>query len=135
MKQFILKLIYNKSSKIEERYFASKEEALKEYVELRDDKSGIYRFVAVLDCEANIVTNLLQFEHGQLRMDLYDGCLVGLREGYFEKGEEKYLYRVTDINENNGRCLIVCTNGGSAIPVAESVDIGMIEVKYTPVKI
>ena len=59
--------------------------------------------------------------------DLADGDVVRLREGFYEKGEENYLYKVSDINENTGRCLILCINSGAAIPAAESVDVGMVD--------
>lgn len=128
MKNYALRLIAAKSSNVEERFFVDKEDALKEYAELREDKSGTYALVALLDCKRNTVLNLLQFENDQLRIDLADGDVVRLREGYCEKGEEKYLYKVSDINENTGRCLILCINSGAAIPAAESVEVGMVDL-------
>ena len=128
MKNYALRLIAAKSSNVEERFFVDKEDALKEYAELREDNSGAHSLVALLDCKSNTVLHLLQFENGQLRIDLADGDVVRLREGFYEKGEENYLYKVSDINENTGRCLILCINSGAAIPAAESVDVRMVEV-------
>ena len=82
MKNYALRLISAKSSNVEERFFVDKEDALKEYAELREDKSGTYGLVALLDCKRNTVLNLLQFENDQLRIDLADGDVVRLREGY-----------------------------------------------------
>ncbi|WP_276768801.1 hypothetical protein [Phascolarctobacterium succinatutens] len=128
MKNYALRLIAAEKNKVEEQFFSTKEEALKEYAKLREDNSGAHSLVALLDCKNNTVLHLLQFEAGQLRIDLADGDVVRLREGYYEKGEEKYLYKVSDINENTGRCLILCINSGAAIPAAESVDVRMVEV-------
>lgn len=128
MKNYALRLISAKSSKVEEKLFSTKEDALKEYAKLREDKSGTYSLVALLDCQSNTVLNLLQFEDSKLRIDLADGDVVRLREGFYEKGEEKYLYKVSDINENTGRCLILCINSGNTIPAAESVDVAMVEM-------
>lgn len=128
MRNYALRLIAAEDNKVEEQHFSTKEEALKEYAKLREDNSGVYSLVALLDCKCNTVLHLLQLEAGQLRVDLADGDVVRLREGFYEKGEEKYLYKVSDINENTRRCLILCINSGDAIPAAESVDIGMVEV-------
>lgn len=128
MKNYVLRLVSAKSGKVEEKLFTAREEALREYAKLREYNSSAYSMVALLDCKSNIVLNLLQFEAGQLRLDLADGDVVRLREGFYEKGEEKYLYKVSDINENTGRCLILCINSGAAIPAAESVDVAMVEV-------
>lgn len=128
MKNYALRLIAAKNNKVEEQFFSTLDEAVMEYAKLREDNSGAYSLVALLDCQSKIVLHLLQFEDGQLRIDLADGDVVRLREGFYEKGEEKYLYKVSDINENTGRCLILCINSGAAIPTAESVDIGMVEV-------
>lgn len=127
MKNYALRLIAEENNKAEEQFFFTKEEALKEYAELHEDNSGDYSMVALLDCKSNTVLHLLQFENGQLRIDLADGDVVRLREGFYEKGEEKYLYKVSDINENTGRCLILCINSGAAFPAAESVGIAMVE--------
>lgn len=128
MKNYALRLIAAENNKVEEQFFSTKEEALKEYAKLSEDKSGAHSLVALLDCKSNTVLHLLQYEAGQLRIDLADGDVVRLREGYYEKGEEKYLYKVSDINENTGRCLIVCVNSGATIPAAESVGIGMVDI-------
>lgn len=124
MRNYALRFVPAKSNIVEEKFFSTKEEALKEYAKLREDNSGAYSLVALLDCQSNTV----QHEDGQMRIDLADGDVVRLREGYYEKGEEKYLYKVSDINENTGRCLILCINSGAAIPTAESVDVRMVEV-------
>lgn len=128
MKNYVLRLVSAKSGKVEEKLCTAREEALREYTKLREDNSGAYSLVALLDCKSNTVLHLLQFENGQLRIDLADGDVVRLREGFYEKGEENYLYKVSDINENTGRCLILCINSGVTIPAAESVDVGMVEV-------
>ena len=127
MKNHAFRFIAAENNKLEKQFFSTKDEVLKEYAKLREDNSGAYSLVALLDCQSKSVMHLLQFEAGQLRIDLADGDVVRLREGYCEKGEEKYLYKVSDINENTGRCLILCINSGAAIPAAESVDVGMVE--------
>lgn len=127
MKNYALRLIDAKNNMVEEQFFSTEEESLKEYTKLREDNSGAYSLVALLDCQSKSVMHLLQFEAGQLRIDLADGDVVRLREGFYEKGEEKYLYKVSDINENTGRCLILCINSGAAFPAAESVDVRMVD--------
>ena len=127
MKNYALRLIDAKNNMVEEQFFSTEEESLKEYAKLCEDNSGAYSLVALLDCQSKSVMHLLQFEAGQLRIDLADGDVVRLREGFYEKGEEKYLYKVSDINENTGRCLILCINSGATIPAAESVDVRMVD--------
>lgn len=80
MKNYALRLIAAENNKVEEKFFSTKEEALKEYAKLRDDNRGAYSLVALLDCKSNTVLHLLQFENGQLRIDLADGDVVRLRE-------------------------------------------------------
>ena len=83
--------------------------------------------VVLLDTEADTVVRVFHCENGILRASFWDADLVKLRKGYFEPGEEKYIYRVTDINENTGRCLIICENSGMSIPCSECVGLEMIE--------
>lgn len=128
MKNYALRLITAENNKVEEYFFSTKDEAFNKYAKLCEDNSGAYSMVALLDCKSNTVLHLLQFEDGQPRIDLANGDVVRLREGFYDKGEEKYLYKVSDINENTGRCLILCVNSGAAIPAAESVDVEMVEV-------
>ena len=127
MKNYALRLVPANGEEIEEKVYSSHEDALHDFVSFREDKSRLYKYVALLDVKSNLVIRILQFENGQLRIDLSDGDIVRLREGHYEQGEEKYLYKVSDINENTGRCLIVCVNSGATIPAAESVCIGMID--------
>ena len=78
MKNYVLRLIAAEKNKVEEQFFSTKEEALKEYAKLREDNSGAHSLVALLDCKSNTVLHLLQYEAGQLRIDLADGDVVQL---------------------------------------------------------
>lgn len=122
--RYLLKKIYENGS-VESFAYALLEEAKKVMDTIADFK-GI-GMVVLLDTEADTVVRVFHCENGILRASFWDADLVKLRKGYFEPGEEKYIYRVTDINENTGRCLIICENSGMPIPCSECVGLETIE--------
>ena len=126
MKNHAFRFIAAENNKLEKQFFSTNNEALKEYANLCKDNSSAYSLVALFECTSDTLLHLLQFEDGQLQIDLAGGYVVGLREGYYEKGEEKYLYKCSAINENMIGCLILCINSGAAIPAAESMDVNMV---------
>lgn len=84
--------------------------------------------LVLLDTEIGFIIRLLYFEDGGLRASFRDGSIVKFKKGYCEPAEEKYFYRMTDINENNMRCRIICLNSGNLFPAAETVDIEAVEL-------
>lgn len=122
--RYSLKKIFANSS-IETRNYTLLEEA-KDAMDTINDFEGL-SMVALFDIETNVVVRLFHFENGKLRASFWDGDIVRLRKNYSNPGEGKYIYRVTDINENTGRCLITCENSGTPIPCSESVGVEMIE--------
>ena len=122
--RYLLKMIFENSS-IGTYEYTLLEEA-KDAMDTINDFEDL-SLVALFDTEANTVVRLFHFENGKLRASFWDGDIVRLRKNYREPGEEKYIYRVTDINENTGRCLIICENGGLPVPCSECVGVEMIE--------
>lgn len=122
--RYLLKKIYENGS-VEAFEYALLEEAkeIMDTISIFEDLS----IVVLLDTEANTVVRLFHFEDGKLRASFWDGDIVRLRKEYCEPGEEKYIYRVTDINENTRRCLIICENSGMPIPCSECVGLETIE--------
>ena len=114
MKNYALRFIAAEKNKVEEQFFSTNNEVLKEYANLCKDNSSAYSLVALFECTSNTLLHLLQFEDGQLQIDLAGGYVVGLREGYYEN------------NENTIRFLIFCINSSAAIPAAESMDVKMV---------
>lgn len=121
--RYCLKKIYNNTIDILD--YASLEEAKKSMENLcaLEDLD----IVALLDKKLNTVVCLFHFEGGKFRDSFWDGDIVKFRKEYCELGEEKYVFRVTDINENTSRCLITCENSGLFIPGSECVGIETIE--------
>lgn len=122
--RYLLKMIF-KNSSIETYEYTLLEEA-KDAMDTINDFEDL-SLVALFDTEANTVVRLFHFENGKLRASFWDGDIVRLRKNYREPGEEKYIYRVTDINENTGRCLITCENSGMPVPCSECVGIEMVD--------
>lgn len=128
MSQYSVIVKSSNNSTLENVIFESKEQAIIAFESYRNRINYDFQCVALLNIDSRNILWLLWIEEGVVYAEVKDGSIVKLRDGYYEPGEEKYLYVASNINENTGRCLITCINGGNAIPAAENVDIKMIEV-------
>ena len=125
MKKYILKIKNNDA--IEEKEFYNEADAIQELEGYKKDKIDDYTYIALIDVSKNLVLRILYFTSKDC-LDLKDGSFIKLKKEYCEETERKNIYIVTNINENNERCLITCVNSRLPIPAAETVDIKMIEL-------
>lgn len=125
MKKYILKIKNNDA--IEEKEFYNEADAIQELEGYKKDKIDDYTYIALIDVSKNLVLRILYFTSKDC-LDLKDGSFIKLKKEYCEETERKNIYIVTNINENNERCLITCINSRLPIPAAETVDIKMIEI-------
>ena len=93
----------------------------------RDDSFGKFKYIALFDKKKAVVEKLLHFENEQYRTSFCDGDIVRLRDAYCGSGEEKIMYCITNMNESNGRCLIIALNSKPVLGSAETVGIDMLE--------
>lgn len=120
-KKFVVRFVRADNQPVEEYYFVSEKEGNQHIDLFKDDNSELYKFIALVDIENNLVLRILIFERGKRREDLRDRDIVRLRSGYRTAGEAKYLFSVTNINENTGHCTIICLNSGLSICPSENV--------------
>ena len=125
MKKYILKVKIN--DVIEEKEFYNEAEAIQELEGYKKNMINDYTYIALIDVNKNLVLRILYFTSKNC-LDLKDGSYIKLKKEYCEETERKNIYVVTNINENNESCLITCINSRLPIPIAETVDIKMIEL-------
>lgn len=125
MKKYILKIKNNDA--IEEKEFYNEADAIQELEDYKKDMIDDYTYIALIDVSKNLVLRILYFTSKDC-LDLKDGSFIKLKKEYCEETERKNIYIVTNINENNERCLITCINSKLPIPAAETVDIKTIEL-------
>ena len=98
----------------------------------KDDDSDLYRNISVLDEKNGIVLSYIHFDrNGKIDAFLNDGDTVKIRPEWSAPGEEKYFYRVLNINENVDRCDIKCLNSSLSLGSVQTVDTNMISVDYS----
>jgi len=127
MKKYIVRFIRADKAPTEEYFYASRADADKHLDTFRDDDSGLYRFIAILNDETRTVERILVFENGRCREDMCDRDIVRLRSGFRRPEEAKFLFCVSNIHEELGHCLITILNGGLTLPSSESVGLEMID--------
>lgn len=83
--------------------------------------------VALLNMETQTVERILVYQNGKLREDLCDGDTVRLHPAYCDdESERDYLFRISNIHEDIGSCLIKCLNSKMAIAPCQQVGIEMV---------
>lgn len=126
-KDFIVRFIRSDGQEPEEYFYETEKEA-NDHIDLfLKDDSGLYKFIALYDAKQNLVLRILAFENNIVREDFKDKDVVRLRSGYRNPGEEKYLYSVTNIHEDNGHCLIICLNDEMPLHSSENVGLEMLD--------
>jgi len=126
-RRYIVRFIRLDNGPAEEYYYDTEADADYHINLFISDDSGLYKFIALFDRQDSLVQRILVFENGSLREDFRNRDVVRLRSGFRSEGEAGYLYCLSNINENMGRCLITCLNGGTTIPTSEMVELEMID--------
>ena len=113
---------------VEDYFYRNVTDAADHLSLFKTDDSGLYDTIAVLNDATNTVIAILTFDNG-IPGDLFTvGSKVRLRDEYSTPEERKYIYEVSNLNENTGRAVIVCTNSSMAIASAEMVGLEMISL-------
>lgn len=126
-KGYAVRFIRIDGEPIEEYLYSTKADADNHLRLFVDDKSGLYKRIAVLDQKTQTVEHILVFENGSMRMHLTDGDTVRLRKEYASPKEREFLFTVSNIHEDIGRCMITTKNNKTSFPARESVNLEMIE--------
>ena len=124
---YIVRFIRADGAPIEEYFYEQRADADQHLNMFCDDDSGLYKRIAILNDETRTVERVLVFVDGKLRMDLCDHDVVRLRSGYRKPEEARYLFSVSNIHEEFGRCLITPINDGLPLPSSESVGLEMVD--------
>lgn len=91
-----------------------------------NDDSGLYRNICVYDDASNTVLGILPFKDGTPQPLIVHGCIVKIKPEWCSPGEEKYIFRVSNIHEQLEHACITCLNSLLTIKPSEIVDIDMI---------
>lgn len=107
-------------------YYQNVEDAEKHLNLFLDDDSGLYRNICVLDAESNTVLGILPFSDGKPQKLIVHGSTVKIKPEWCSEGEEKYIFRVSNIHEELENAVITCLNSLMTIKPSEIVGIEMI---------
>ncbi len=102
------------------------EDAERHLILFLDDNSKLYRNICVYDDENNNVLGILPFKDGKPQKIIVHGGIVKIKPEWCSPGEEKYIFRVSNINEQLEHACITCLNSIMAIKPSEIVGIDMI---------
>lgn len=91
-----------------------------------DDESKLYRSISVIDLEKDTVLGILPFINGRPQKLIVHGSIVTIKPEWCSPGEEKYIFRVSNIHEQLEHACITCLNSIMTIKPSEIVDINMI---------
>ena len=126
MKPYKIKFMTNgKSLEQKEKVFDSLSDAKSCFESLASDNYACERIV-LLDLNKNNILASIEFDKGIYSNTFYDSDIVKLKEEFCSELEKTYIFKLSDINENTGRCLITCLNSRNLIPCAECVGLDMI---------
>ncbi len=114
------------SNDVQDYYYHNVEDAEKHLNLFLDDNSGLYRNVCVMDAEKNTVLGILPFINGKPQKVILHDSIVKLRPEWCSPGEEKYIFRVSNIHEQLGHACITCQNSLMTIKPSEIVGLDMI---------
>ncbi len=114
------------SKEIQDYYYQRIEDAEKHLYLFLDDESKLYRNICVMDAEKNTVLCILPFVDGSPQKLIIHGSLVRIKPEWCSPGEEKYIFRVSNIHEQLEHVCITCMNSMLTIKPSEIVGIEMI---------
>lgn len=110
-------------------YYRNKKEAEAHLEMFKDDDSGIYRTISLINSQKNEVYRILYFEgHSDIcTLDLSKDDIVKLKAVFCASSEElKHFYSVKNINDNSCSCEICCLNSKLSLGSIERVGLEMI---------
>lgn len=133
---YVVRFVRKDGKPDEEYFYHTKADALYHFNLFLNDDSGLYRMIAIYNDATNFVEDMIPFDDsGRPLPVLSEGSIVRLRPEYRSKGEERYLFRVTNLNERMGHCCIVCLNSALSLPSSEIVGVQMVYPVCEPVPI
>lgn len=127
---FITRFTRTDKDKTAEDYLYHTEQEAKDHLLLfKDDDSGLYRNIAVID-DRNYVLHILPFVDGKPQDMISSGDCVKLRPEYSspEEIERDDVFVVTNMNEWSGRINITCLTTDMALKPTETVGVEMVRV-------
>jgi len=105
------------------------EDALNHYKLFLDDDSCLYKNISVMDVDHSTILYFMNFnDDGSVNKTLFNGCYVKLNKKWCRPEEERFRYKVSNINEETERCLITMLNPKSILGSSEYVGIEMIDI-------
>ena len=107
-------------------YYRSIEDAEKHLNLFLNDNSGLYRNICVYNDENSTVLCILPFKDGKPQKLIVHGGIVRIKPEWCSPGEEKYIFRVSNIHEQLEHACITCLNSIMTIKPSEIVGIDMI---------
>ena len=110
----------------EDYYYHTQEEAESHLNLFRNDDSGLYRNIAVLDDSSTVLT-LLPFASGAPQAILHIGDKVCYREEWSSPEERKYIFEIRNMNEYSENTVIACLNSLMTLTPTEIVKFEMIQ--------
>ena len=124
---YIVRFTRSDDKPVEEYPYRTEIEAVKHFNLFRNDDSGIYRNIAVVEENSNTVIAILLFDsEGRPTGTFKAGDIVRLKTEFCSEWERHLVFSVSNINEATSRCTITCLNSGMAIPSSEIVGLDMI---------
>lgn len=107
-------------------YYHDVENAEKHLNLFLDDESKLYRNICVMDAEKNTVLGILPFVDGKPQKLIIHGSIVKIKPEWCSPGEEKYIFRVSNIHEQLEHACITCLNSIMTFKPSETVGLNMI---------
>lgn len=114
------------TNKTEDYCYQSVEDAENHLALFLNDNSRLYRNICIYDEDRNTVLDILPFRDGLPQKHIADGSTVRIKPEWCSEGEEKYIFRVSNIHEQLEHVCITCLNSQLLIKPSEIVDLAMI---------
>ena len=114
------------SKEVQDYYYHDVEDAEKHLKLFLNNDSGLYRNICVMDIENNTVLEILPFKERNPQELIVNGSIVRIKPEWCSQGEEKYVYRVSNIHELHERACVTCLNSIMTIMPSEIVGLDMI---------
>ena len=111
------------SKETQDYYYHNLKDAEKHLNLFLNDDSGLYRNICVFDDESNTVLAILPFSDGKPQELIIHGGIVRIKSEWCSPGEEKYIFRVSNIHEQLEHACITCLN--SIITLGSSEIVGL----------
>ena len=114
------------SKEIQDYYYQNVADAEKHLKFFLDDESKLYQNICVMDAEKNTVLGILPFVDGKPQKLIVHGSIVKIKPEWCSPGEEKFVFRISNIHEQLEHACITCLNSIMTIKPSEIVGLNMI---------